>query len=55
MNDKLPLQSTDITAMNTEKIAALFPNWVTETAEGKKVDFDMLTKQLVPQSEMKVI
>ena len=45
-NDKLPLQSTDITAMNIEKIAALFPNCVTETAEGKKVDFDMLKQEL---------
>lgn len=48
-NDKLPLQSTDITAMNIEKIAALFPNCVTETAEGKKVDFDMLKQELATE------
>ncbi|WP_461532980.1 site-specific DNA-methyltransferase [Sinomicrobium sp.] len=48
-NDKLPLQSTDITAMNIEKIAALFPNCITETAEGKKVDFDMLKQELATE------
>ncbi len=45
-NDKLDLQSTDITAMNIEKIAALFPHCVTETAEGKKIDFDLLKQEL---------
>lgn len=46
MNDKLDLQSTDITAMNIEKIAALFSNCVTETAEGKRIDFDLLKQEL---------
>lgn len=46
MNDKLDLQSTDITNFNIEKIAALFPNCVTETAEGKKIDFDLLKQEL---------
>lgn len=46
MNDKLDLQSTDITSLNIEKIAALFPNCVTETAEGKKIDFDLLKQEL---------
>ncbi|MFC4163863.1 site-specific DNA-methyltransferase [Epilithonimonas zeae] len=46
MNDKLDLQSTDITAMNIDKIAVLFPNCVTETAEGKKIDFDLLKQEL---------
>lgn len=46
MNDKLDLQSTDITRLNIEKIAALFPNCVTETAEGKKIDFDLLKQEL---------
>ena len=46
MNDKLDLQSTDITSLNIEKIAALFPNCVTETTEGKKIDFDLLKQEL---------
>jgi len=46
MNDKLDLQSTDITSLNIEKIANLFPNCVTETAEGKKIDFDLLKQEL---------
>lgn len=46
MNDKLDLQSTDITSLNIEKIEALFPNCVTETAEGKKIDFDLLKQEL---------
>jgi len=46
MNDKLDLQSTNITSLNIEKIAALFPNCVTETAEGKKIDFDLLKQEL---------
>ncbi len=45
-NDKLDLQSTDITSLNIEKIAALFPNCVIETAEGKKIDFDLLKQEL---------
>ena len=46
MTDKLDLQSTDITSLNIEKIADLFPNCVTETAEGKKIDFDLLKQEL---------
>lgn len=46
MTDKLDLQSTDITSFNIEKIAVLFPNCVTETAEGKKIDFDLLKQEL---------
>lgn len=46
MTDKLDLQSTDITRLNIEKIATLFPNCVTETAEGKKIDFDLLKQEL---------
>ncbi|MDQ1161837.1 adenine-specific DNA-methyltransferase [Chryseobacterium sp. SORGH_AS 447] len=46
MNDKLDLQSTDITSLKIEKITALFPNCVTETAEGKKIDFDLLKQEL---------
>jgi len=46
MNDKLDLQSTDITSLNIEKIATLFPNCATETADGKKIDFDLLKQEL---------
>lgn len=46
MTDKLDLQSTDITSLNIEKIAALFPNCVTETTEGNKIDFDLLKQEL---------
>ena len=46
MNDKLDLQSPDITGLNIEKIAALFPNCVTETADGKRIDFDLLKQEL---------
>ncbi|UOE37473.1 site-specific DNA-methyltransferase [Chryseobacterium oryzae] len=46
MNHKLDLQSTDITSLNIEKIATLFPNCVTETADGKKIDFDLLKQEL---------
>ena len=45
-NDKLDLQSTDITSLNIEKIALLLPNCVTETAEGKRIDFDLLKQEL---------
>lgn len=46
MNDRLDLKSTDITSLNIDKIAALFPNCITETAEGKKIDFDLLKQEL---------
>lgn len=45
-NDKLDLQSTDITSLNIEKIALLFPNCITETSEGKRIDFDLLKQEL---------
>ena len=46
MNDKLDMQSVDFTSLNTEKIAAIFPNCVTETHDGKKIDFDLLKQEL---------
>lgn len=46
MNNKLDMQSQNILDGNIEKIAALFPNCVTETAEGLKVDFDQLKQEL---------
>lgn len=45
-NDKLDLQSTNITSLNIENIAALFPHCVTESADGKKIDFDLLKQEL---------
>jgi adenine-specific DNA-methyltransferase len=44
--EKLDLQSPDQVNANLEKLAALFPNCVTETAEGKAIDFDLLKQEL---------
>ncbi len=44
--DKLDLQSPDLVNENIEKIAALFPNCVTEGTEGKSIDFDLLKQEL---------
>lgn len=44
--EKLDLRSPDLVNANIEKIAALFPNCITETAEGKAVDFDLLRQEL---------
>lgn len=46
MSDKLDLQSSDLVNQNIQKIAALFPNCITETAEGKAIDFDLLRQEL---------
>lgn len=46
MNDKLDMASPDLVSKNVEQIAALFPNCVTETAEGKAIDFDLLKQEL---------
>lgn len=45
-SEKLDLQSPDLVHENVEKLAALFPNCVTETAEGKAIDFDLLKQEL---------
>ncbi|ARV07584.1 hypothetical protein BTO04_13180 [Polaribacter sp. SA4-10] len=45
-SDKLDLSTPDFVNQNIEKIAALFPNCVTETAEGKAIDFDLLKQEL---------
>lgn len=45
-SDKLDLTTPDLVNQNIEKIAALFPNCVTETAEGKAIDFDLLKQEL---------
>lgn len=46
MSDKLPLQSPNLVTQNIERIAALFPNCITETAHGKAIDFDLLKQEL---------
>jgi len=44
--DKLDLTTPDLVSQNIEKIATLFPNCITETAEGKAIDFDLLKQEL---------
>jgi adenine-specific DNA-methyltransferase len=46
MTDKLDLTSLDIVNENVKKIAELFPNCFTETANGKAIDFDLLKQEL---------
>ncbi|MCB0703259.1 MAG: site-specific DNA-methyltransferase [Ignavibacteriae bacterium] len=46
MNDKLDMKSVDWTHKNAAFIAEHFPNCVTETAEGIKIDFDLLQQEL---------
>lgn len=44
--ERLDLQSPDLVNENFERLAELFPNCVTETAEGKAIDFDLLKQEL---------
>ena len=44
--DKLDLKSPDLVNENFEKLGTLFPNCVTEGAEGKTIDFDLLKQEL---------
>lgn len=44
--DKLDLHTTDFVNENSEKLVTLFPHCVTETAEGRKIDFDLLQQEL---------
>ena len=46
MSDKLLLQSPNLVSENIERIAALFPNCISETANGKAIDFDLLKQEL---------
>lgn len=46
MSDKLDLTTPNLVNENIQKIADLFPNCVTETAEGKAIDFDLLKQEL---------
>jgi adenine-specific DNA-methyltransferase len=43
--EKLDLASPDLVNENFEKLAALFPGCVTESAEGKVIDFDLLRQE----------
>lgn len=43
---KLPLHSLDIVSENVQRIANLFPNCITEAANGKAIDFDLLKQEL---------
>ncbi len=44
--EKLNLQSPDLVNENLEKLAELFPHCITEGAEGKTIDFDLLKQEL---------
>ena len=46
MSEKLDMTSPDLVNENFEKLAALFPNCVTESANGKAIDFDLLKQEL---------
>lgn len=46
MTDRLDLRTPDFVSENIEKLAALFPHCVTETADGRKIDFDLLQQEL---------
>ena len=51
--DKLRMESPDLTAQNIEKLAALFPNCITEAPDGRggiqrAVNFDLLKQMLSP-------
>lgn len=47
--DRLDMASTDLVNHNLEALAALFPNCITETADGKAIDFDLLKQELSHQ------
>lgn len=46
MEDKLDMKSPDWANLNAQYVAERFPNCVTETAEGIKLDFDLLKQEL---------
>ena len=46
MNEKLDLASLDGVQRNIDLLASIFPNCVTESAEGKVVDIDLLKQEL---------
>jgi adenine-specific DNA-methyltransferase len=46
MSEKLDMQSTNWVNRNSQFIAERFPNCVTESADGIKIDFDLLKQEL---------
>ena len=46
MSEKLDMQSPNWTNLNCQFIAERFPNCVTESADGIKIDFDLLKQEL---------
>ena len=60
MSNKLPLQTPNLTAQNIDKIAALFPNCITEMLDEEKstpdhhkvykrgINFELLKQMLSP-------
>jgi adenine-specific DNA-methyltransferase len=46
MSDKLDMHSPNLVDINLEIIAKYFPNCLTETSNGKAVDFDLLKQEL---------
>ena len=51
--DKMKFESPDMTAQNIDRIAALFPNCVTEASDGqggikRAVNFELLKQMLSP-------
>ena len=46
MTNRLDLKTPDGVSQNIERIAALFPHCVTETTDGKQIDFDLLRQEL---------
>src|SRR5690606_10340304 len=46
MSDRLDMASPDLVSETIQQIAEIFPNCVTETAEGKAIDFDLLKQEL---------
>ena len=49
MSERLDMASPDLVQDNIQKIAALFPHCVTETAGGHAIDFDLLKQELSSQ------
>jgi adenine-specific DNA-methyltransferase len=46
MIEKLDLTTPDLVNKNFQRLADLFPNCVTESAQGKAIDFDLLKQEL---------
>lgn len=46
MTEKLDMTTPDMVSQNIERIASLFPHCVTETTDGKAIDFDLLRQEL---------